>query len=50
MIDSRTKEMYGDISSLKTDMGNVKGNVERIDKTVTGMMKQLLDGSCPRFS
>jgi len=43
MIDSRTKEMYGDISSLKTDMGNVKGNVERIDKTVTGMMKQLLD-------
>jgi hypothetical protein len=42
-IDSQTKGMSNDISSLKTDVGNVKGDVQRIDTNVTGMMKQLFD-------
>ncbi len=38
-IDSQTKEMSNDISSLKTDLTDIRSNVQRIDGTVNGMLK-----------
>lgn len=43
LIDSQTKDMSNDVSSLKTATGDLKGDVGRIDTTVNGIMKELLD-------
>lgn len=43
LIDSQTKGMSIDVSSLKTDVGNLKGEIQRVDSTMNGMMKELLD-------
>src|SRR5258708_6462188 len=43
MIDSQTKGMSNDVSSLKTAVADEKGDVQRIDATVNGLMKELVD-------
>jgi hypothetical protein len=42
-IDSQTQGLSNDVSSLKTDMADVKGNVQRIDTNVNGLLKDLLE-------
>ena len=43
LIDSHTKSMSNDVASLKTDIGSGKEAIQRIDNTMNGMMKELLD-------
>ena len=45
MIDSQTKTMSGEVSSLKTDVTNEKGDIKRIDNNVSGLLKELVDGT-----
>ncbi len=43
-ITSQTSGISGDVSSLKTDMGNAKGDIQRIDANVNGMLTDLVNG------
>jgi hypothetical protein len=43
-ITSQTSGISGDVSSLKTDMGNARSDIQRIDANVNGMLKDLVNG------
>jgi len=43
LIDSHNQGMSTDIATLKADVGNTKTDIQRIDSTVNGMVKQLLE-------
>jgi hypothetical protein len=42
-IDSETRDLSNDVSSLKTDVADVKGNIQRIDSKLEGLLKDLVD-------
>src|SRR6267154_4256549 len=43
LIDSQTKGMSNDVSSLKTDVAAERGDIQRLDAATNGMMKNLFE-------
>jgi hypothetical protein len=44
-IDSQTKGISTDVASLKTDVANVKTDTKRVNDTVGGLLKQLVESA-----